>query len=43
MDKVAELVATIPFKNELMGERSKLIKDKLKSAELVFADIVNYN
>lgn len=43
MDKVAELLATIPFKNKLIGERSKLVKDKLKSGELSFDDIVNYN
>lgn len=43
MDKVAKLLEPIPFKNELMGERSDLIKNKLNSGELVFADIVNYN
>lgn len=26
-----------------MGERSELVKNKLNSSELVFADIVNYN
>ena len=50
MDKVAELLATIPYVEKLNATtteirlaRDELIRDKLESGELSFDDVVNYN
>lgn len=41
MDKVAEILATIPY--ERNDSKLRVIRDELKSGELSFDDIKNYN
>ena len=41
MDKVAEILATIPY--ERNDSKLRVIRDELKSGELSFDEIKNYN